>query len=112
MQQGEIWLVDFDPSVGHEYQKVRPALVIEATNYVPFGSLVTVAPISSQVEKAGLLDVLVPRNPENRLVKDSLVKTRQLSSFDKRRFIRLIGTCQPEVLHHVLQNIRLYLELP
>ena len=26
--RGEVWLVDFDPSVGAEIQKVRPALVI------------------------------------------------------------------------------------
>ena len=26
--RGEVWLVDFDPAVGAEIQKVRPALVI------------------------------------------------------------------------------------
>lgn len=26
--RGEVWLVDFDPAVGAEMQKVRPALVI------------------------------------------------------------------------------------
>jgi mRNA interferase MazF len=27
-RRGEIWLVDFDPAVGAEIQKVRPAVVI------------------------------------------------------------------------------------
>jgi mRNA interferase MazF len=27
-RRGEIWLVDFDPAVGAEVQKVRPAVVI------------------------------------------------------------------------------------
>ncbi|MCP5106166.1 MAG: type II toxin-antitoxin system PemK/MazF family toxin, partial [bacterium] len=26
--QKQIWLVNFDPSFGHEYKKVRPALII------------------------------------------------------------------------------------
>jgi mRNA interferase MazF len=26
--RGEVWLVDFDPAVGAEIQKIRPALVI------------------------------------------------------------------------------------
>ena len=26
--RGEIWLVDFDPSIGSEIRKVRPALVV------------------------------------------------------------------------------------
>jgi len=34
MKNGEIWLVDFDPSFGHEHQKVRPALVIESNPWI------------------------------------------------------------------------------
>ncbi len=30
MKQGEIWLVDLDPTVGAEMRKVRPALVVNA----------------------------------------------------------------------------------
>lgn len=51
MKNGEIWLVNFDPSFGHEYQKVRPALVIESDFYIPLGNLITVLPISSQIQK-------------------------------------------------------------
>jgi len=50
MRQGELWLVDFDPSFGHEYQKVRPALVVENDAYLALGNLVTVLPISSQTD--------------------------------------------------------------
>ncbi len=111
MKPGDIWLVDFDPSVGHEYQKVRPALVIESDVYLPLGNLITVIPISSQVQKSGLLDVLIPKDPTNRLMSDSLAKTRQISSFDGRRFIKRIGTCQVAVLQDVLHQVSLYLAL-
>lgn len=109
MQQGELWLVNFDPSFGHEYQKIRPALVIENTAYLPIGNLVTVVPVTSQTEKATLLDVLLPASLTNRLQQNSLVKTRQISSFDKRRFIKRIGICEEKVLNEVLTNVNRYL---
>lgn len=34
MQQGEIWIVEFDPSVGHEYQKTRPAIIITSNKKI------------------------------------------------------------------------------
>jgi mRNA interferase MazF len=108
-KQGQIWLVDFDPSVGHEYQKVRPALIVESDSYIPLGSLITVVPISSQTSKSNLLDVLIPKDTKNRLMNDSLIKTRQISSFDQRRFIKLIGNCNPAILQNVLSNISLFL---
>ena len=107
-KQGQIWLVNFDPSIGHEYQKTRPALIIESDSYLPLGSLVTVVPISSQIAKSNLLDVLIPRDAKNRLMNDSLIKTRQISSFDQRRFIKLIGNCNPSILQNVLSNISLF----
>ena len=109
--QGDIWLVDFDPSVGHEYQKVRPALIVESDSYMSFGNLITVVPISSQLGKSTLLDILLPKTVNNRLVSDSLIKTRQISTFDKRRFIKYIGECQPSVIQAVLGNVSLYLGL-
>lgn len=111
MKTGDIWLVDFDPSIGHEYQKVRPALLVESDDYLPLGNLITVVPISSQLSKSTLLDLLIPKTTTNRLASDSLIKTRQVSTFDKRRFIKYIGQCQPSVLQHVLTNLSLYLGL-
>ncbi len=109
MKNGEIWLVNFDPSFGHEYQKVRPALIIGADLYIPLGNLITVLPISSQIQKSGILDVTIPKDAANRLISDSLIKTRQISSFDNRRFIKRIGLCQVPVLQEVMHNIGLYL---
>ncbi|MBC7890728.1 MAG: type II toxin-antitoxin system PemK/MazF family toxin, partial [Sphingobacteriaceae bacterium] len=93
-----------------EYQKMRPALVVENDDYLSLGNLVTVVPVSSQTDKATLLNVPVRRNEKNRLQKDSLIKTRQISTFDKRRFVKRIGTCQESVLDRVLANISLYLQ--
>jgi len=47
----------------------------------------------------------------NRLMKDSLIKIKQISSFDKRRFIKLIGTINYQTLEQVDNNIQLFLGL-
>jgi mRNA interferase MazF len=44
--QKQIWLINFDPSFGHEYKKVRPGLIIEDSEYIQTGNLITVLPIS------------------------------------------------------------------
>ena len=109
-QRGHVWLVNFDPSVGHEYQKVRPALIIQQNTYLAGAlSLLTVIPISSQVIKRSELDLLVTPDSQNRLLKPSLLKTQQISSFDKRRFIKYIGTLNDDTLHRIDEQLQLFL---
>jgi mRNA interferase MazF len=95
---GQIWLVNFDPSFGHEYRKVRPALIIQSDAYIAESSLLTVIPLSTQIGKKSPLDLLIRKDPKNRLKSDSLLKTMQVSSFDKRRFIKRIGTATTDSL--------------
>lgn len=110
IKQGEIYLVNFDPSFGHEYRKMRPALVVESNNFIPLGNLITVIPISSKTEKETPLDVLIIKDNTNRLLVDSLIKVRQISSFDKQRLVKRIGVCSTEVLIKTKQNIDSFLE--
>lgn len=109
--QKQIWLVNFDPSFGHEYKKVRPALIIADSRFTKTGSLITLIPISSRVEKRFELDVSLPIDNKNRLMRNSLIKTKQISSFDKRRFIKYIGDCDEKVFKEVLKNVKEYLSI-
>ena len=108
-RRGQIWLVNFDPSFGHEYKKVRPALIIQQQKYLISSTLLTVIPISSKIANPTELDIIVKKDTQNRLMKDSLIKTKQISSFDKRRFIKLIGTIKDDILEKVDKNIHLFL---
>lgn len=107
--RGQIWLVDFDPSFGHEYKKTKPALNIQQKQYIASGNLLTVIPVSLKTTKVNEFDVIEKKDPQNRLMKDSLLKTNQISSFDKRRFIKLIGIPNEEIMMDVDNNIRLFL---
>jgi len=103
--------VNFDPSFGHEYKKVRPALIVQSDAYIRHSNLLTVIPISSKTEKKKELDVFVKKDSQNRLMTDSLIKIKQISSFDKRRFIKLIGIITQKTMQEVKENIRLFLDL-
>jgi len=108
-QRGQIWLVNFDPSFGHEYKKVRPAIIIQQGKYITSSNLLTVIPISSQIAKPAELDILLEKDNQNRLMKDSLIKTKQISSFDRRRFIKLIGTVNEQIMKKLDENVHLFL---
>ena len=107
--RGQIWLVNFDPSFGHEYKKVRPALIIQNNEYIESSNLLTVIPISSQITKLTELDILLRKDYQNRLMTNSLIKTKQISSFDKRRFIKLIGTIDEEIMNKIENNVKNFL---
>ena len=109
IQRGQIWLVNFDPSFGHEYQKVRRALIIQNDAYIEQSSLITVVPISSQISKYSFLDFFIKKDKDNRLVKDSLVKVQQISSFDKRRFFKYIGTVEAKTMQEIAIILHQYL---
>lgn len=47
-EQGDIVVVDFNPSVGHEPAKSRPAIVVSGYGFNSHSSLVGVVPITSK----------------------------------------------------------------
>ena len=108
MQCAQIWLVNFDPSVGHEYQKVRPAIIVQNTNYITLDSLVTIVPISSKMQKKTLLDVVLSPSNQNNMLVQSLIKVKQISSFDRIRFIKFIGIADALIMEQVKSNIKFW----
>ncbi len=60
-KRGQIWLVNFDPGIGHEYKKTRPALIVQKDRYIDDHALLTVIPISSQIDKPGELDIAIAK---------------------------------------------------
>lgn len=91
IQYGEIWLVDFDPSAGHEFQKQRPALVIQTTTQIRKSNVVTVIPFTSNLYGALPDDIVIKKSQKNRLLGDSVLKIYNIVSFDYSRFIKKIG---------------------
>nr|WP_216867700.1 type II toxin-antitoxin system PemK/MazF family toxin [Leptothoe spongobia] len=92
-KRGEIWLVNFDPTLGSEIKKTRPAVVIssDAVGKLP---VKLVAPITDWKPyfARNLWHVKLEPDSVNGLSKPSAVDTLQIRGVDLRRFIRCLGT--------------------
>ncbi len=103
---GDICLVKFNPSVGDEFKKVRPALVVQSEKASGKSPYITVMPISSRVERLTEDDVFMGKDKKNRLMTDSVIKVHHISSFDKKRFMKVIGQANSPVLRKVRGYLR------
>ena len=105
---GEVWLVDFDPSVGQEQRKVRPAAVLNPRQ-VGRLDLRIVVPITSH--KAGRDDIpwLVPlaKSSASGLTTDGHADTFQLKSLSLERFRRKLGELSGDELLEITTGIAL-----
>jgi mRNA interferase MazF len=65
-RRGEVWWVSFDPSVGGEIQKTRPAVVLSNDSANTALNRVIVVPVSSQVARIYPGEALITLNGEQR----------------------------------------------
>ena len=50
MKYGDIYWVDFDKSIGHEYKGRRPALIIQSDKQLKRVNMITIMPFSSKID--------------------------------------------------------------
>lgn len=88
IKRGEIWRINFDPTVGNEIKKSRPAVVIssDAIGSLP---LKIVAPITGWKDSFSnsIWHVKIEPDSKNNLTKTSSVDTLQVRGVDVKRFI-------------------------
>jgi len=108
---GGIYWVSFAPSVGHEYQGRRPAVVIQADSQLKRTNLATVMPLTSQVGKAHSDDILVAADKTNNLYVDSAVKVHHIESFDRARFLKQVGMIDSTTMFLIKKYLRRHFRL-
>jgi mRNA interferase MazF len=108
-QRGEVYLVNFDPTVGAEIRKTRPALILQNDIANRFSPITIVAAITSQVEERLYPTEVLVRPPEGGLGKDGVVLLNQIRSIDRRRLLRRLGKLKPETMRHVERALLLSL---
>jgi mRNA interferase MazF len=111
-RRGEVWWVDFSPSVGNEIRDEHPALVVSSDylNESSFGMLVVI-PISSSSPPIRIhVDM---QAGEAGMRKPSRIKCDQIGKADVRRFRPngRIGQIRPETMAKVEQVLRRILVL-
>src|SRR5258708_29877994 len=74
-RRGEVWWVSFDPSVGGEIRKTRPAIVLSNNAANAALNRVLVVPLSSQTEKLYPGEAMVTLNGEQSKAKADQIAT-------------------------------------
>ena len=112
-QRGEIWLVNFDPTIGAEIRKTRPAVVV-SSNAVGRLPIKLVAPVTDWKEyfAPNIWHVRIDPDPANGLTKVSAADTLQLRGMDQRRFIRKLGQVSPTTMEEIVLAIAAIVEYP
>ena len=108
--RGEVWLVDLDPTRGHEQGKTRPGLVVSVDlfNHGPAG-LVVVIPLTTTDRRIPLHIEVSP--PDGNLDRRSFVQCDQPHCVSRERLVRRIGTVSQAVIQQVEDRLRILLGL-
>ena len=90
-RRGDIYLVHFDPSVGHEIQKTRPALIVQNDISNQYSPITIVAAISSHFADPPSPREVVIEPAESGLPKRSAIVLNQIRSVDRQRLAKRLG---------------------
>lgn len=106
MMRGEVWWVEFDPAIGSEIRKTRPAVIVSNDAANRFTARVQVIPLSSNVERIYPSETVVTIAG-----KKSKAMADQIMTADKRRLKEQLGKLTQADLGAVEAVIRIQLGL-
>lgn len=109
--RGEVYFVAFDPTLGAEIRKTRPALILQNDIANRSSPITIVAAITSKFDQELYPTEVLVRTPEGGLDADSVVLLNQIRSVDRRRLMRRIGRLTPETMRLVDRALLLSLGL-
>lgn len=106
MKQGEIWLINLDPTIGAEIKKRRPAVVVN-NNSVGRLPLKVIVPLTDWKERYTAAPWMVKIAPDkkNKLTKPSSADCFQVRSLSERRFINKIGIIDPDAFEEIKEGL-------
>ena len=113
IKRGEIWRVNFDPTIGAEIKKTRPAVVISSNliGTLPIKLIVPITGWYSSYENFIWLTKIQP-NSKNNLTKISAIDALQVRGVDIQRFIPpKMGEISLEQIEEVIASIAAVIEL-
>jgi mRNA interferase MazF len=103
--------VNFDPTIGSEIKKTRPALVIQNDIANRYSPITIVAAITSKFTQPPYPTEVVMSPYEGGLSQPSAVLLNQIRSVDRQRLVKRLGHADPQTMERVDQAIQISLGL-
>ncbi len=110
IKRGDIFLVNFDPTVGAEVRKTRPAVVVSNDINNSHSPIVSIAPITSNITRIYSFEVEIPAGTAG-LRKRSKVMVNQTRAVDKLRLLEKKGRLSNDILSRLDSALRLHYDV-
>ncbi|MFB3884440.1 MAG: type II toxin-antitoxin system PemK/MazF family toxin [Thermodesulfobacteriota bacterium] len=106
MKRREVWWVNFDPSIGGEIKKKRPAVIVSNDASNKFLNRVQVIPLTSQTENLYPSEAFVIlKGRESKAMAD------QLATVSKSRLFKRAGFLSEEDMRKIEEAIKIQLDI-
>jgi len=90
IRKGDVFLVNFDPTMGSEVKKIRPAVVVSNNINNAHSPIISIVPITSSISRVYSFEVEIPAGVGG-LTERSKVMINQTRAVDKSRLMKRLG---------------------
>ena len=110
IQQGDIYLVDFEPALSGEANKTRPAVIVSNNANNNFAPSVTVIPITTNTKKVYPFHIFLAHE-DSGLDYDSKAQAEQVRTISKQRLKHHIGLLDKGYISEIKKALQLHFDI-